>query len=200
MLSRGKALHPASPLALDSHLSSALIGTDYCKQLKELLEMTSEFESHHFYPIHPCWLEFMKSKILSLVENFLFLIAREDKYSPGSAVWKVNCVELDDHRSIPRLARVWTGSGFSTHSQGEIEVEQRVDTGERCECPLRQCQEISRCHQQGGIKIARRNINRLRYANDTTPMAESEEELKIPLMRVKEESEKAGLKLNPKKK
>ena len=44
------------------------------------------------------------------------------------------------------------------------------------------------------------NINYLRYADDTTPMAESEEELKIPLMRVKEESEKAGLKLNPKKK
>ena len=53
---------------------------------------------------------------------------------------------------------------------------------------------------QTGTLIARRNINRLRYANDTTPMAESEEELKIPLMRVKEESEKAGLKLNPKKK
>ena len=53
---------------------------------------------------------------------------------------------------------------------------------------------------QAGIKIARRNINNLRYVDDTTLMAESEEELKIPLMRVKEESEKAGLKLNPKKK
>ena len=59
---------------------------------------------------------------------------------------------------------------------------------------------MSRRHQQGGIKIARRNINKLRYADDTTPMAESEEELKILLMRVKEESEKAGLKLNTKKK
>ena len=49
---------------------------------------------------------------------------------------------------------------------------------------------------QAGIKIARRNINNLRYADDTTLMAESEEELKILLMRVKEESEKAGLKLN----
>ena len=46
------------------------------------------------------------------------------------------------------------------------------------------------------MKIARRNINNLRYANDTTLMAESEEELKSVLMRVKEESEKAGLKLN----
>ena len=49
---------------------------------------------------------------------------------------------------------------------------------------------------QAGIKIARRNINKLRYANDTTIMAESEEELKSLLMKVKEESEKAGLKLN----
>ena len=49
---------------------------------------------------------------------------------------------------------------------------------------------------QAGIKIARRNINNLRYANDTTLMAESEEELKSPLMKVKEESEKVGLKLS----
>ena len=49
---------------------------------------------------------------------------------------------------------------------------------------------------RAGIKIARRNINKLRYADDTTLMAESEEELKSLLMKVKEESEKAGLKLN----
>ena len=49
---------------------------------------------------------------------------------------------------------------------------------------------------QAGIKIAGRNINNLRYADDTTLMAESEEELKSLLMRVKEESEKVGLKLN----
>ena len=49
---------------------------------------------------------------------------------------------------------------------------------------------------QAGIKIARRNINNLRYADGTTLMAESEEERKILLMKVKEESEKAGLKLN----
>ena len=50
--------------------------------------------------------------------------------------------------------------------------------------------------KQAGIKIARRNINNLRYADDTTLMAESEEELKSLLMKVKEESEKVGLKLN----
>ena len=49
---------------------------------------------------------------------------------------------------------------------------------------------------QAGIKVAGRNINNLRYADDTTLMAESEEELKSLLMKVKEESEKVGLKLN----
>ena len=49
---------------------------------------------------------------------------------------------------------------------------------------------------QAGIKIARRNINNLRYADDTTLMAESKEELKSLLMKVKEESKKVGLKLN----
>ena len=49
---------------------------------------------------------------------------------------------------------------------------------------------------QAGIKIARRNINNLRYADDNTRMAESEEELKSLLMKVKEDSEKVGLKLN----
>ena len=52
---------------------------------------------------------------------------------------------------------------------------------------------------QVGIKIARRNINNLRYTDDTTLMAESEEELKSLLMRMKEKSEKAGLKLRFKK-
>ena len=50
--------------------------------------------------------------------------------------------------------------------------------------------------EEAGIKIARRNINNLRYADDTTLMAESEEELKSLLMKVKEDGEKVGLKLN----
>ena len=52
---------------------------------------------------------------------------------------------------------------------------------------------------QAGIKVARRNINKLTYADDTTLMAESEEELKSLLVKVKEESEKPGWKLNIKK-
>ena len=57
-------------------------------------------------------------------------------------------------------------------------------------------QNVGLDEAQAGIKIARKNINNLRYTHDTTLMAESEEELKSFLMKVKEESEKAGLKLN----
>ena len=57
-------------------------------------------------------------------------------------------------------------------------------------------QNVGLNQAQAGIKISRRNINNLRYADDTTLMAESEEELKSLLMRVEEESEKADLKLN----
>ena len=57
-------------------------------------------------------------------------------------------------------------------------------------------QNVGLDEPQAGIKIARRNVNNLRYADDTTLMAESEEELKSLLMKVKEESEKVSLKLN----
>ena len=57
-------------------------------------------------------------------------------------------------------------------------------------------QNIDLVEAQAGIKIARRNINNLRYADDTTRMAESEGELKSLLMKVKEENEKVGIKLN----
>ena len=60
-------------------------------------------------------------------------------------------------------------------------------------------QNVGLDDSQAGIKTARRNINNLRYADDTTVMTESKEELKSLLMRVKEESEKAGLKLNVQK-
>ena len=60
-------------------------------------------------------------------------------------------------------------------------------------------QNVELDEAQAGIKIAGRNINNLRYSDDPTLMAESEEELKSLLMKVKEESEKVGLKLNIKK-
>ena len=66
-------------------------------------------------------------------------------------------------------------------------------------CLFNVCAEYSMQEAQVGIKTAGRNISNLRYADDTTFMAESEEELKSLLMKVKEESEKAGLKLNTQK-
>ena len=60
-------------------------------------------------------------------------------------------------------------------------------------------QNVRLDESQAGIKTARRNMNHLRYAEDTTLMAESEEELKSLLIKVKEESEKVGLKLNTQK-
>ena len=65
-------------------------------------------------------------------------------------------------------------------------------------CLFNLCAEymIRNAEAQAGIKIARRNINNLRYADDTTLVAESKEELKSLFVKVKEESEKAGLKLN----
>ena len=82
----------------------------------------------------------------------------------------------------------------------------QMGTGVRPGCILSPClfnfyaEDIKRNagleEAQAGIKIARRNINNLRYADDTTLMAEGEEELKSLLMKVKEESEKVGLKLN----
>ena len=95
-------------------------------------------------------------------------------------------------------ATVRTGHG----TMGWFQIGKRVCQG----CILSPClfnlyeEEIMRNsgleEAKAGIKIARRNINNLRYADDTTLMAESEEELKSLLMKVKEESEKVGLKLN----
>ena len=95
-------------------------------------------------------------------------------------------------------ATVRTGHGTTDWSQ--------IGKGVRQSCTLSPClfnlyaEYIMRNagleEAQAGIKIARRNINNLRYADDTTLMAESEEELKSLLMKVKKESEKVGLKLN----
>ena len=90
-------------------------------------------------------------------------------------------------------ATVRTGHGTTTWFQ----IGQRVHQG----CILSPClfnlyAEYIMEEAQAGIKLARRNINNLRYADDTTLMAESEEELKSVLMKVKEESEKVGLKFN----
>ena len=94
----------------------------------------------------------------------------------------------------------------------QLEVDMEQQTGSKQEKGVRQGCILSPClfnfyaeyimrnagleEAQAGITIARRNINNLRYADDTTLMAESEEQLKSLLLKVKEESEKVGLKLN----
>ena len=94
----------------------------------------------------------------------------------------------------------------------QLELDMEQQTGSKYEKKVRQGCILSPClfnlyaeyimgntgleEAQARIKISRRNINNLRYADDTTLMAESEEELKSFLMKVKEESEKVGLKLN----
>ena len=88
--------------------------------------------------------------------------------------------------------------------QLELDMEQQTEVHQGCipsPCLFNLCAEYimwnTRLDEaQAGIKIARRNINNLRYVDDTTLMAESEEELKSLLMKVKEESEKVGLKIN----
>ena len=86
----------------------------------------------------------------------------------------------------------WTGS----------KLGKEYDKGIYCHPAYLTCMQSTSCEtlgsmtSQAGIKIAGRNINNLRYSDGTTLMAESKEELKSLLMRVKEESEKAGLKLN----
>ena len=90
--------------------------------------------------------------------------------------------------------------------QLELDTEQQIGKGVRQGCVSSPClfnfyaEYIMRNagleEAQAGIKIARRNISNLRYADDTTLMAESEEELKSLLMKMKEESEKVGIKLN----
>ena len=80
--------------------------------------------------------------------------------------------------------------------QGHTELGTTEVTQQQQQCELVNPQNAGLEEAQTGIKIARRNINNLRYADDTTLMAESEDELKSLLMKVKEESEKVGLKLN----
>ena len=87
---------------------------------------------------------------------------------------------------------------FSCRSNSGVQlgVTAEIDWARKIGAEERKKYQIEREYSQAGIKIAGRNTNNLRYADDTTLMAESEEELKSLLMKVKEESEKVGLKLN----
>ena len=114
-------------------------------------------------------------------------------------------MEIPDHLTC-LLRNLYTGQEATVRTRHGTMDWFQIGKGVRQDCILSLCLFNSHAEYimgnagldeaQAGIKIARRNINNLRYADDTTLMAESEEELKSPLMKVKQESEKAGLRLN----
>ena len=113
---------------------------------------------------------------------------REKKGFDG---WKLGL----EHRTESRLCS-FSIEGGSEKARGVAKREKGFPGRERTRGKAPKGNLGCIIEAQAGIKIARRNINNLRYADDTTLMAESEEELKSLLMKVKEDSEKAGLKLN----
>ena len=121
-------------------------------------------------------------------------------------LWKIlKDMEIPDHL-ICLLRNLYAGQEATVRMEHGTTDWFQIGKGVRQGCILSPClfnlyaeyimRKAGLEETQAGIKIARRNINNLRYADDTTLMAESEEELKSLLMKVKEESEKAGLKLN----
>ena len=114
-------------------------------------------------------------------------------------------VFLPDHLTC-HLRNLYTGQEVTVRTGCETTNWFQIGKGVHQGCILSPClfklyveyimRNAGLDEAQAGIKIARRNINNLRYADDTTFVAESEEELKSLLMKVKEESEKVGLKLN----
>jgi len=119
----------------------------------------------------------------------------------------VHLEETVTHRYLTYLLRnLYAGQEATVRIRHEITDWFKIGKGVHQGCILSPClfnlyaeyitQNVRLDEAQARIKIARRNNNNLRYADDTTLMAESEEELKSLLMKVKEESEKPGLKLN----
>ena len=106
---------------------------------------------------------------------------------------------IPDHLTC-LLRNLYTGQEATVRTGHGTTDWFQIGKGVHQDCILSSCEYIVRNARldeaQAGIKIARRNINNLKYADDTTLMAESEEELKSLLMKVKEECEKAGLQLN----
>ena len=113
--------------------------------------------------------------------------------------------EIPDHLTC-LLRNLYAGQEATVRTPSGTSDWFKIEKGVRQGCLLSPCLFNIRAEHimrnagldelQAEIKIGGRNINNLRYADDTTLMAESEEELKSPLMRVKEESERAGLRLN----
>ena len=132
--------------------------------------------------------------------------AKTFDYVDHNKLWKIlQEMGIPDHLTC-LLRDLYAGQEATVRNEHETTDWFQVGKGVRQGCILSPClfnlyaEYITRNagldEAQAGIKIAGRNINNLRYADDTTLMAESEEELRSLLMKVKEESEKAGLKLN----
>ena len=120
-------------------------------------------------------------------------------------LWKILKMGIPDHMTC-LLRNLYTGQEATVRNGHGITGWLQIGKGVHQGCLLSHClfnlyaeyimRNAGLDEAQSGIMIARRNINNLRYADDTTLMAESEEELKSFLMKVEEESEKVGLKLN----
>ena len=111
--------------------------------------------------------------------NCCFLTCIQISQETGQVVWYSHLL-----KNFPQFAVIHKVKSFSTVNKAEVLYAEYITWNAKLD------------ESQAGIKTARRNINNLRNADDTTFMAESKKELKSLLMKMKEESEKAGLKLN----
>ena len=149
---------------------------DQIAYIRWIIEKAKEFQKNIYF----CFIDYAKT--LDCVDH--------------NKLWKImKEMGIPDHLTCllrnlyaDQEATVRTGHGTTDWFQ----IGKRVHQG----CILSTCLNARLDEAQAGIKIARRNINDVRYANDTTLMAESKEEPKSLSMKVKEESEKVGLKLN----
>ena len=152
-----------------------------------------------------CWpREFQKTIYFCFIDY-----AKDFDCVDHNKLWKIlKEMGIPDHLTC-LLRNLYTGQEATVRTGHETTDWFQIGKGVRQGCILSPClfnlyaeyiiRNTGLDEAQAGIKIARRNINNLRYADDTTLMAESEEELKSLLMKVKVESEKGGLKLNIRK-
>ena len=141
-----------------------------------------------------------------MLQNFFLVNVKAFDCMDHNKLWKIlKEMEIPDQLTC-LLRNLYTGQEATVRTGHGVTDRFQTGKGVRQGCILSPClfnlyaeyvmRNAGLEEAQAGIKIARRNINNLRYADDTTLMAESEEELKSLLMKVKEESEKGGLKLN----
>ena len=158
-----------------------------CKRKTTLKKQTNKQTTllrDDFHPIHPRGIQFNFSKH---IDTCVHLMCTDGAHSPQ--IWYYYNTVMVPNRLVPTWERSTQGCILSPCLCNSCAEYIRRNAG-------LEAQHCSHNEAQAAIKIARRNINDLRYADNTTLMAEKEEELKSLLMKVKEESEKAGLKLN----